>query len=857
MNKLAIVMLLFFGSCVGLKAQEKLSYYLPDDVTYNPAIPTPESVIGHQVGQWHVTHDKLVYYMRALAKASDRVTIEEYAKSYEDRPLVLLTITTPENQGNIDRIQAVHQQLSYPSSSGDLNPENMPVVLYQGYSVHGDESSGANAALLYAYYLAAAQGKAIEKTLSNAVILLDPCFNPDGLNRFANYANMHKSKNPVTDPKTAEHNQDWPGGRTNHYWFDLNRDWLPVQHPESRGRIRNFHKWKPNILTDHHEMGTHSTFFFQPGIPSRTNPNTPSKNQELTGKIATYHAKTLDENGSFYYSKESFDDFYYGKGSTYPDVNGSVGILFEQASSRGHAQSSQNGTLTFPFTIKNQLLTSLSTLKAGSEMRVDLLNYQREFSTSALSEAAKDNVKGYVFTSQDQGRIFHFIELLRQHQIDIRFFPNSQTINGKRYEKGKAFIVPTSQPQYRLVKAIFEKRTTFTDSLFYDVSAWTLPLAFNLQYDELTGKVDLGKKVTNDGLMTGRLIGEESNYAYIFEWNNYHCPALLNHILSMGVKAKVASSPFSIETAEGLKNFKRGSILIPVNNNGKNSSRRIYNILKPAAARDGVNIYAVKSGNTPSGVDLGSNSMKQLRTPKCLLLVGSGISAYNAGEVWHLLDQRYDMRLTLAKLSTFNSMELKNYNTILMVGGGYSGINKSGEKNLKDWVSKGGILIPMGSAVNWASTHGLAKVSFKKKEKSDTGAKPYSTMSLTRGAQVIGGAIFENKIDLTHPLGYGFYNQKIPVFRRGTSFMKPAKNSYATPLSYTSSPLMSGYVSKANLETAKNSASIIVSGVGSGKVICMIDNPNFRAFWYGTNQLFTNAIFFGHTISSSAVERAD
>jgi len=297
----------------------------------------------------------------------------------------------------------------------------MPVVIYQGNSIHGNEPSGGNGALATAYYLAAAQGEYIDDLLDNAIILLDPCYNPDGFQRFSSWVNSHKGKNLISDPNSREYNEVWPRGRTNHYWFDLNRDWLLLTHPESQGRIRHFHHWKPDILTDHHEMGSNSTFFFQPGIPSRTNPNTPKLNQELTAEIATFHAAALDEIGSLYYSKESFDDYYYGKGSTYPDAQGCIGILFEQASSRGHYQSTDHGILTFPFSIRNQVATMLSTQKAGLALRKDLLEYKRKSFKEAQSLASSNGVKGYVFNDDgDPYRAERFIAILQQHQIPFK-----------------------------------------------------------------------------------------------------------------------------------------------------------------------------------------------------------------------------------------------------------------------------------------------------------------------------------------------------------------------------------------------------------------------------------------------------
>ncbi|MCY7309493.1 MAG: zinc carboxypeptidase, partial [Chitinophagaceae bacterium] len=286
MKKWLLLSLLFIQYSVF--AQE-LRYYLPDSVQYNPAIPKPKDVIYHEVGEWHITHDRLVNYMKAVAAAApDRIKLETMGLTYESRPQVLLIITSPKNHQRLEEIRLQHIKLTDPAQSASVNIDNMPIVVWIGHSIHGDESSGANASLLSAYYLAAAQGKQIDELLENVVILFDPSFNPDGLQRFSTWANQHKSKNLVSDPNSREFNQVWPGGRFNHYWFDLNRDWLPTVHVESQNRVAWFQKWKPNILTDHHEQGSNATFFFQPGVPSRVNPLTPEKNQELTGKLAKF-----------------------------------------------------------------------------------------------------------------------------------------------------------------------------------------------------------------------------------------------------------------------------------------------------------------------------------------------------------------------------------------------------------------------------------------------------------------------------------------------------------------------------------------------------------------------------------------
>ncbi len=834
-----------------------LDYYLSSG-KYNPDIPTPESVLGYQVGEWHVSHDQLIMYLRELDRASDRITMKEFGRTYEHRPLILLTITTPENHKNIDQIRANHVQLTNPDQSKKVDLDQAPVVLYQGYSIHGNESSGSNAAMLYAYHLAAVQGKEIEKILSQSIILLDPCYNPDGFNRFANWVNAHKSKNLSGDPANREYNEPFPRGRTNHYWFDLNRDWLPSQHPESQGRIKNFHEWYPNILTDHHEMGTNSTYFFQPGIPSRTNPNTPKENQELTKKIANFHAKALDKIGSLYYAEESFDDFYYGKGSTYPDANGCIGILFEQASSRGHLQESDNGLVSFPFTIRNQLTTSLSTLEAAQNLRKDLLDYQRRFYQSGIEAAKKSKTKGYVFGgNKDVARLQEFINMLERHQIDIQSLSKEVSLSRQRFDQEHTYYVSLEQKQYRLIKAMFEKMTSFNDSLFYDVSAWTLPLAFNIPYAEISAS-DLSKIATkkNKSLPKKARAVAQSDYAYVFEWDHYYTPKALNFLLQNDLNVKVSNHSFLIDLVnEGTKKMVAGTILIPVKNNQKKSPEEIYNLIQQISQSSDVPIFGVQSGWTPKGNDLGSPSFSALKKQEVLILVGQGITSYDAGEVWHLLDQRYDMTPTIMDIQNLNKYDLDRYSTIVMVNGSYSGIQHP--EKIKTWLSNGGNLILIKGAIHWGKGQGISNISLKsypKKKNKRSPYRPYNKRRSDRGSQVIGGAIFEAQLDQSHPLCYGLNQATMPVFRNSTTFLTKGKNPYGSPISYTNDPLLSGYISIKNLSMLKNSASILVNKYGKGQVINMVDNPNFRAFWYGTNRLFANAIFFGAIINKGTME---
>lgn len=843
---------------VSVLAQD-LSYYLPDSISYDPSIPKPKDIIYHEVGEWHVTHDRLVNYMKAIAAAApQKVKIETMGFTYETRPQVLLIITSPKNHQRLEEIRQQHIKLSDPSASASLNIDNMPAVVWVGHSIHGNEASGANASLLSAYYLAAAQGSKIDELLENVIILFDPSFNPDGMQRFSTWVNQHKSKTLVMDPSSREFSEVWPGGRFNHYWFDLNRDWLPAVHNESQNRLKWFHLWKPNILTDHHEMGSNSTFFFQPGVPSRVNPLTPAKNQEITAKIGEFHAAYLDRIGSLYYTKEGYDDFYYGKGSTYPDVNGSIGILFEQASSRGHAQQTINGVLRFPFTIRNQFVTTLSTLEAAKSLRKELLSFQRDFYKNAMNAATNAAVKGYVYgDKKDPAKTNLFTEMLLRHQIQVYKAGSQVKVGSDLFEEG-AYVIPANQPQHLLIKAIFDKTLTYKDSLFYDITSWTMPLAFGLPYAELNAtqfnQSLLGTRILEVTPVKGEVVGGKSEYAYLLEWNDFYSPSVLYELQQKGVITKVATNFFELPIAGNKRRFEPGTISIPVQSQNINPDQ-LFQHLQATAGKYGVKITSLQSGASMGGSDLGSNKFMNVRKPEIAMVVGQGANALDAGEVWHLLDQRFNIPATHLETTSFNNADLSKYNTLVMVGGNYSALNKD---KIRTWVQDGGVLILTEEAVTWASQNGIGNAAIKKSKSPVDSSKrlSYTEREGIDGAQQMNGAIFSAEIDHAHPLAYGYSTKTVSMFKANRVFLEKSKNPYATPFYYKDQPLLSGWVSKENYDAIKNSAAVTVNTVGSGRVINIADNPNFRAFWLGGSKLFLNAIFFGRIIDAASA-RAD
>jgi Zinc carboxypeptidase len=829
-----------------------LGWYLPSGARYAADFPTPEQTLGWEVGTWHARHDQLVSWFETVAKASPRVQLETYGRTHEQRPLLMATISSEANLARIDQIREAHVAAVL---SGAEQSEG-PAVVWMGYSVHGNESSGSNAAMLLAYHLAAAQGADIERFLESTVVLIDPCLNPDGLDRFAHWANSHKGRNLVGDPSHREHLEAWPGGRGNHYWFDLNRDWLLGTHPESRGRLAKFHAWLPSVLTDYHEMGSDSTYFFQPGIPSRQNPLTPEANLELTRAIARFHAEALDDLGSLYYTEESFDDFYYGKGSTYPDLNGGVGILFEQASARGHARENDHGGITFPFAIRNQFTTSLSSLRAVDRMRAELSAYQREFFRTALELAARHPVRAYVFGApEDPERTFRLADLLRAHNIRVhRLGVGLEPQDDPGFTPGSAYLVPLDQPQHRLIRALFEQRTSWEDNTFYDVSSWTLPLSFNVPFRaldlEFFRQELVGELWTGDALPGGEVQAAEAPVAWIFEWHPAGAPRALARLLAAKVRARVATRPFKATTPGGPREFDRGTIVIPLGI--QEVDAQVIERAITAAAGDGLRVWAATSGLTPDGVDLGSGSLRPLVSPRVALVVGRGVSSTESGEVWFYLDQRLDMPVSLVEKDRLGGLDLHRYTHILAVSGATAGLDEGTQERLNTWVKAGGVLIATKGSAVWAAEKFLGQAPDTDESPSEEQPQPeaeptpaYGDYEQLRAVDRIAGAIFEARLDLTHPLAFGFAREHLPVFRNSTVLLPEGADPFGTPLRYRKSPLLAGYCSKVNLERLSASPGLRAGRVGAGAVICLIDDPLFRGVWYGTEKLMANALFFG------------
>ena len=841
-------------------AQSDLDY-LPTDVTFNPAIPTPEAVLGYPVGTWHVRHDQLIAYMEAVAAASDRVTLETTGLTHEQRKLVLLSITTPENQRNIAQIKANHQATI---TAGKAPKESAPLVMYMGYSVHGNEPSGSNAALLIAYYLAAAQGPQVDELLENAVILLDPSLNPDGLARFAQWANMHKGKHPSANSLHREHKERFPSGRTNHYWFDLNRDWLLLTHPESRARVAQFQAWRPHILTDFHEMYTDQTYFFQPGVPSRKNPLTADQNVDLTNLLGEYHAQALDDEAQLYFTQERFDDFYYGKGSTYPDAHGAVGILFEQASSRGHLQDSINGQLSFAQTIKNQVTTSFSTFKGALAHKSTFLQHHAQFTRDTEALQQQDEVGGYLIAlSKDAKRNQAIVANLNAHNITTTLLTRDIKANNIEFTAGDALFVTTAQPQYRLLSSLFSTRKSFPDNTFYDVSNWNIALAYNLAFTSLTKrearKVDatvikqMPDKTDSSPSMNHAVT---SKVAYVFTWDDSSAPALLYRLLANDLQARIAGKPFSAKTQSGeVEQFAAGTIIIPA---GLQRSAQWQEKLRTMADHLTVQLVGLTSGLTPQGIDLGSPSMQVATLPNVMIVGGVGTSETEVGEIWHYFDTRLKMPVAVVDQDRISSANIADFTHIVFASGSYSSLSDSDIKALKSWVRDGGIAIGTKRGAAFLAQQGLLEASVLDSDAIDNEFSEadlhFADQDAHHAQKLVAGATYQALVDTTHPIMFGVVDQAkpnalLPMFKTNNMVLKAVDKPFISVAKYSMEPLLGGYSAEAMQELIAQSSAIVAHPYGRGQVIGFTDNVNFRGYWRGTEKLMANAVFMAKLIT--------
>ncbi len=811
-----------------------LEDYLPVATEgFDENIPRPASVLGHEIGAGFARHDLIVAWFRQLAEVSPRVTLVDLGRTYEGRPQVTAIITSPANQRKLNLLQERHMD-------GD---QSAPIFTWHGYSVHGNESSGTQASLAVAWYLAASQDPDVDALLKDVVVMIDPSLNPDGYGRFSNWGNQASGRVPVAEPANRDRTEPWPGGRTNHYFFDLNRDWLLLQHPESRNRVSFLREWRPHVMTDHHEMGADGTFFFMPGVPSRWNPLIPETNRKLTADLGRFHARALDRAQRLYYSEETFDDFYPGKGSTWPDLQGTVGILFEQASTSGLVRDTAQGTITLPMAVHNHVLTSLSSIEGARAHAADLRAYRRAYSGGDL--VPKNLPAGWIFDDGgDPARAEALLEVISGFGLDVFGITSPVRIGNRSFLPGNAWVVPVLGPRAALAQALFASNDSFEDSTFYDVSGWSLPYAFgvnSVSVQRMPTGLELEPTVNRDY----RISGPRSAVAWVLPWQDYYAPAALDRLQRAGVRTRVALAPFTATSDGDAVKFERGSIVIHAADFPESDERPI-DLLNRVV--DGLSpVVGVDSAMTGSGPELGSPRVRPLQPSRVAMVAGTGVNGYAAGSIWHQLDYRLGIPLALVQPEALNEALLARHTHLIMVDGEYLTIGEEAQLALDRWVNAGGVLILTRGAVTWAQT--LQWLPAAEVAEPGTSRFPYGDMAARDGAEQVGGAVLEVELDASHPLAFGIDLSSIGLMRRGrTALVAPAGNPFTVAGAYSSSPLLDGYLPDGYESELAGEPAILAVPRGDGVIVAFADDPAFRAVWWVGQRLISNAIAFAEII---------
>jgi len=809
---------------------------------YAQEIPRPDEILGYKLGTAFSRHHQVIDYFKAIAKAKpDQIKLENYGKTNENRPLYLAFVSSPENIENLEQIRKDHLKnagLIEGESSTDI------AVVWLSYNVHGNEASSTEASMLTLYKLITEK----QDWLKNTLVIIDPCINPDGRDRYVNWYNQTGSKPFNPDPQAREHNEPWVSGRPNHYLFDLNRDWAWATQVETQVRLKQYNQWMPHIHVDFHEQGVNAPYYFAPAAKPFHEIITPWQ-REFQTQIGKNHAKYFDAKGWYFFTRERFDLFYPSYGDTYPTYMGAIGMTYEQAGN-GRAGlgilTRENDTLRLTDRIAHHTTTGLSTVEIASK-NAEKIN--REFSNYFQN----DNLmyKSFVVNGHPE-KLRSLKTLLDQHELKYAHAEN-QSMKGYNYNsavieksdiENSALVIHTDQPKGKMVKALFEPQAKLEDSLTYDITAWSLPYAYGLDALASSSKVNTTEKKEK----TYTPVVEA--YAYVCEWNSMADAKFLSELLRHGFKVRFSEKPFK---SNG-KKFKAGALIITKADNKQKDD--FITSLNVSAIKHKIGLEPINSGFSENTPDIGSPDIKLIHQPKVAVLSGGGVSTLSFGEVWHFLETQLQYPFTALNLINFSAYDLNEYNLIILPNGYYNkSIDKKQLEKLQNWVKKGGRVIAIQNALNLFAD----KEGFKLKRKTNSnqndkqnqidieGLKnqnliPYSEKRRHAISNRITGAIFKTEIDNTHPMAFGYENEYFTL--------KLGSNSYdvldkANNVGYiTNNKVYSGFAGHKTLPQLKNSLFLGEERQGKGSLIYVVDNVLFRSFWENGKLFMVNAFFF-------------
>ena len=833
----------------------------------DPSIPTPSSVLGYNLGERFTPHTALTRYLEILSGASDRVLMETYGETYERRSLHVLTISNPVNLARQIELKTMYGRMADPRKlnlkEASYIAKELPIAIWLSFNIHGDEASGSEAAMAIAYRLAAERSEEMKQLLESSVILLDPCLNPDGRDRYVSWLRGVTGKRPDPSPFAREHHQPWPGGRFNHYLFDLNRDWAWLRQKETRARAQTYLSWRPQVHVDFHEMCAENTyFFFPPQQP--VHELLPSSFTKWARIFGRENALAFDRKGWRYYTEESFDLFYPGYGDSWPAFQGAIGMTYEQAGSGfgGTALKRSGGdTLTLGDRAEHHYQSAMSTIQTAVKNRSALLLDFYKFFLPGDSGAPAAYL---IPPGSDSAQTAQLIDLLMAQKIEVyqameglRRQDMENLVDGsvRRSLPAGTYVIPMDQPHHRLVQAILEPEPNLPDTSFYDISAWSLPLAFGVDAFVCTSNIeDPLTLLETPPKPKGQVIQSGGKYAYLISWKSNLAAKAAIQLQSRGVKVHFASREFELDSVR----YPPGSLVIFRSMNPSYLDEAIDVVSREV----GVYVRGINSGLTDSGPDLGSPKIRLLKRPKVAVFADYPASPTSVGACWFLLDQIYEIPHSLLGLSELTESALLQYSVLIFPDDGAWGTHYMGKVDsssinaIKTWVSSGGIFIGLGGGAFFASADksGISSIreapkpddelSSEKAETTALGQKMETTAKREhrKKREVLPGTILRIRMDPIHPLGFGYESEAsvLKISDKALSLGPPGTNVAW----FTASPKIAGYATKKSAEHLANKPFLIDEQKSRGHVVLYVADPNFRLFWGGLTKTFLNGLFF-------------
>ncbi len=824
------------------------TFLISSYTSFSQSLKSPDDFLGYSLGSKYTPHYKIVnYFQQAAAAMPKMMKLEQYGTTIEGRPLLLAFVASEENFIKLEEIQKNNLRLAgmLNDKPGDLN---VPSIVWLSYNVHGNETSSSEVAMKTLFELLNANNIQTKEWLKNTVLIIDPCLNPDGRDRYVNWFTQVVGKNVEANLDAREHSEPWPGGRTNHYNFDLNRDWAWQTQIETQGRLKKYNEWMPQIHCDYHEQGINNPYYFAPAAEPFHEVITKWQ-RDFQTTIGKNNAKYFDANGWLFFTKEVFDLFYPAYGDTYPIYNGAIGMTYEQAGGpRGGAAAlkADGDTLTLKDRIAHHFTTSMSTIEMASVNNSRLISEFKKFFDDAKNNGIGE-YKTYIVTDNNAGKLRILQNFFDNNGIKYGAV-NGAAIKGYNYFTGKeetfaannSLAISAYQPKSALIKVLFEPKSKLSDSVTYDITAWSLPYVYGVQAYAVKEKINAGNFAT---AKTENNISANA-YGYLINYNSFNDAKFLATIVNAKIKTRFAEKDF---TYNGVAH-KKGTLIVLKKGNEEKMDAFIKAVNKYNAS-----VTSVAGGFMETGFDFGSEKVHFIKKPNVAMLTGKGVSSGAAGEVWHLFEQQLDYPVTLINADEIDGAALKNIDVLILPDGNYKFFNdKDATAEIKQWVQQGGKIIAIENAAaqiakaDWGIKLKKSDDDDKKDDKKDNknlynDLKRFENRERESIADFIPGSIYKLLLDDSHPLAFGYTANYFTLKQNGDlyEFMKDGWNVGVIKKDNQ----VAGFVGNRLKEKIKDGTVIGVQDLGRGSIVYFADDPIFRSFWENGKLMFANAVF--------------